>query len=156
MMRLTARVAAGLLLSFTLLFAAEQKAVFDLTTGDEATIEKHLVKNIEGLARYYKANDISFKAVVVISGKAYKYFVRDLEHSPFRDEADLARAQKKLAPLLAKLHREYKVEFDMCQAGREARNIDKAVLYDYVKSDRNKSVYLIMWQNRGYAYLPVH
>lgn len=155
-MRLTARIAAALLLSFTVLLAAEQKAVFDLTTGDEATIEKHLIKNIEGLARYYKANDITFKAVVVISGNAYKYFVRDLESSPFKGEADLARAQKKLAPLLAKLHREYQVEFDMCQAGRRARNIDMKVLYDYVRSDKNKSVYLIMWQNRGYAYLPVH
>ena len=150
------RIVAGLLFSFMVLFAAEQKAVFDLTTGDAATIEKHLVKNIEGLARYYQANDISFKAVVVISGNAYKYFVHDLEHSPFRDETELTGTQKKLAPLLAKLHREYQVEFDMCRAGRRARNIDMKVLYDYVQSDKNKSVYLIMWQNRGYAYLPVH
>ncbi|WP_345975058.1 hypothetical protein [Sulfurimonas sp. HSL3-7] len=155
-MRSIKRIVAGLLFSFTALFAAEQKAVFDLTTGDVPTIEKHLIKNIEGLARYYKANDITFKAVVVISGNAYKYFVRDLENSPFKDENDVVRAQKKLAPLLAKLHREYQVEFDMCQAGRRARNIDMKVLYDYVQSDKNKSVYLIMWQNRGYAYLPVH
>lgn len=155
-MQSTTRIVTGLLFSFIMLFAAEQKAVFDLTTGDEATIEKHLIKNIEGLARYYKANNITFKAVVVISGNAYRYFVHDLENSPFKDDADLARAQKKLAPLLAKLHREYQVEFDMCQAGRRARNIDMKVLYDYVQSDKNKSVYLIMWQNRGYAYLPVH
>ena len=155
-MRLITTVVLAFLFSFSVLFAAEQKAVFDLTTGDAATIEKHLVKNIEGLARYYKANDITFKTVVVISGNAYKYFVQDIEHSPFKGEAELVGTQKKLAPLLAKLHREYQVEFDMCQAGREARNIDMKVLYDYVQSDKNKSVYLIMWQNRGYAYLPVH
>ena len=155
-MKLIKTVVLGLLLSFTALFAFEQKAVFDLTSGDEAAIEKHLIKNIEGLAAYYRANDIDFKAVVVISGNAYKYFVRDISNSPFKGERELPRAQKKLAPLLERLHSEYHVEFDMCKAGMKARGIDKKVLYDYVKSDLTKSVYLIKWQNEGYAYLPVH
>ncbi len=155
-MRLFTTVVLGLILSFTALFAVEQKVVFDLTTGDAATIEKHLIKNIGSLARYYSANDIDFKAVVVISGSAYKYFVEKIDASPFKDDRELAAVQKKMAPLLAKLNRDYKVEFDMCKAGMEARNIDKKVLYDYVKSDLVKSVYLIKWQNDGYAYLPVH
>jgi intracellular sulfur oxidation DsrE/DsrF family protein len=149
-------VIAGLLLSSAALFAAEQKAVFDLTTGDEAAIEKHLISNIDSLARYYSANDIDFKAVVVISGKAYKYFVQEIAGSPYKGDAELIQAQKKLAPLLEKLHRDYHVEFDMCKAGMEARKIDKKVLYRYVKSDLVKSAYLIKWQNAGYAYLPVH
>ena len=155
-MRIIKRVILGLLLSLTSLMAAEQKVVFDLTSGDVATIEKHLIKNIEGLAGYYKANDIDFKAVVVISGNAYKYFVQDLKSSRFKGKLKVERAQKTLEPLLEKLHTEYGVEFDMCKAGMKARNIDKKVLYSYVKTDLNKSVYLIKWQNEGYAYLPVH
>ena len=155
-MRIIKRVILGLLLSLTSLMAAEQKVVFDLTSGDVATIEKHLIKNIEGLAGYYKANDIDFKAVVVISGDAYKYFVQDLENSRFKGKLKVARAQKTLEPRLEKLHTKYGVEFDMCKAGMKARNIDKKVLYSYVKTDLNKSVYLIKWQNEGYAYLPVH
>ncbi|MGB5963929.1 MAG: DsrE family protein [Sulfurimonadaceae bacterium] len=155
-MRTMKIVLLGLLLSLTSLMAAEQKVVFDLTSGDVATIEKHLIKNIEGLAGYYKANDIDFKAVVVISGDAYKYFVKDLKNSRYKGKLKVARAQKRLEPILEKLHTKYGVEFDMCKAGMKARNIDKKVLYSYVKTDLNKSVYLIKWQNEGYAYLPVH
>lgn len=155
-MKLIKMLFIGLVFSFTTLFAVEQKVVFDLTSGDEVAIEKYLVQNIEGLARYYKANNIDFKAVVVISGNAYKYFVQDIKNSPFRDEEGLTQTQKKMAPLLEKLHSEYNVKFNMCKVGMEARNIDKKVLYNYVESDLTKSVYLIKWQNDGYAYLPIH
>lgn len=144
------------LLSSTLLFAAEQKVVFDLTSGDEAKIRKHLISNIEGLAEYYEANDVEFKVAVVISGNAYKYFVQDIAASPYREETALIAAQKRLAPLFEKLHAELGVEFDMCKAGMKARKIEKKVLYPYVKNEMNKSAYLIKWQNRGYAYLPIH
>ncbi len=155
-MRMIKTLMMALLLSLSSLMAVEQKVVFDLTSGDVATIEKHLIKNIDNLAEYYKANKIDFKAVVVISGNAYKYFVEDLANSPFKGKLKVARAQKKLAPLLAKLHTTYGVEFDMCKSGMKARKIDKKVLYGYVKTDLDKSVYLIKWQNEGYAYLPVH
>lgn len=155
-MKLIKMIFLGLVFSFTALFAVEQKVVFDLTSGDEVAIEKYLVQNIEGLARYYKANNIDFKAVVVISGNAYKYFVQDIKNSPFRDEEGLTQTQKKMAPLLEKLHSEHNVKFNMCKVGMEARNIDKKVLYNYVESDLTKSVYLIKWQNDGYAYLPIH
>lgn len=155
-MKLIKMIFLGLVFSFTALFAVEQKVVFDLTSGDEAVIEKHLIKNIEGLARYYKANNIDFKVVVVISGNAYKYFVQEIKNSPFKGDAELTQAQKKMAPLLEKLHSHYNVKFNMCNAGMEARNIDKKVLYSYIESDLTKSVYLIKWQNDGYAYLPVH
>ncbi|MBE0499547.1 MAG: DsrE family protein [Campylobacterales bacterium] len=144
------------MLSSTLLFAAEQKVVFDLTSGDEAKIRKHLISNIEGLAEYYEANDVEFKVAVVISGNAYKYFVQDIAASPYREETALIAAQKRLEPLFEKLHAELGVEFDMCKAGMKARKIEKKVLYPYVKNEMNKSAYLIKWQNRGYAYLPVH
>jgi len=78
-MKIFKTILVGLLLSMTSLIAAEQKVVFDLTTGDEAKIAKHLVRTVEGLAAYYKANDIDYKVAVVISGKAYKYFVEDLK-----------------------------------------------------------------------------
>ena len=155
-MKIFKTILVGLLLSMTSLMAAEQKVVFDLTSGDETKIAKHLIRTVEGLSTYYKANNIDYKVAVVISGKAYKYFVEDLKNSPFNGKLKVAKAQKSLAPLLAKLQSEYGVEFDMCKAGMSARNIDKKVLYNYVKADLNKSVYLIKWQNEGYAYLPIH
>ena len=150
------KILLGVLLSSTLLMAAEQKVVFDLTSGDEATINKHLIGNIEALGEYYRANGINFKVVVVISGDAYKYFVKELDNSPYKDNPQVTQAQKRMAPLLAKLNTKFGVEFDMCKAGMKARHIDKKVVYSYVKTDLNKSVALIKWQNAGYAYLPVH
>jgi len=149
-------VVLGLLLSLTSVMASEQKVVFDLTSGDADKIEKHLVKTIEGLASHYHATNTDYKVVVVISGKAYKYFVKDLKNSPYKGKIKVARAQKRLSSRLEALHTKYGVEFDMCKAGMKARGIDKKILYSYVKSDLNKSVYLIKWQNEGYAYLPIH
>jgi len=154
-MRMIKVMLLGLLLSVGSLIAAEQKVVFDVTTGDAAKIEKGLIGTINGLVKYYDTNNINYKIVVVISGKAYKYFVNDLNNSPYKGKLKVARAQKNLAPQLQKLY-DQGVEFDMCQAGMKARGINKTSLYSYVVTKKNKSVYLIEWQNRGYAYLPVH
>lgn len=143
------------MLSLAPLLAAEQKVVFDLTSGDEAKIRKHLISDIEGLAEYYKANSVDFKIAVVISGNAYKYFVQDIAASPYKAETALIASQKSLSLLFEKLHAEHGVEFDMCKAGMKARKIEKKVLYPYVKNEMNKSAYLIKWQNMGYAYLPI-
>jgi len=154
-MRIIKMLIFGLLLSLGSLVAAEQKVVLDVTTGNADKIQKGVVQTINGLVAYYKENKIEYSIVVVISGKAYKYFVSDLKNSPYKGKMKVARAQKKLASQLQQLHAKG-VEFDMCQAGMKARGIDKTVLYDYVVSDKNKNIYLIEWQNRGYAYLPVH
>ena len=138
------------------LFASEQKVVYDVTTGDAAKIEKNLVGSIESITKYYEKNHIEYKIAIVISGKAYKYFVKDLDNSPFKGKLKVQRAQKKLAPLLTELHSKYDVSFKMCSAGMKARNIDKKVLYKFVDAEKTKSVYLIEYQNSGYAYLPVH
>jgi len=154
-MRMFKTVILGILLSLGTLAAAEQKVVFDLTTGDADKLEKGVVRTINGLVDYYEANNIDYKIAVVISGKAYKYFVEDLKNSPYKGKMKVARAQKRLASKLQKLHLKG-VEFDMCQSGMKMHGIDKKVLYNYVVTTKNKSVYLVEWQNRGYAYLPVH
>ena len=146
----------GLLFSLSLLSAETHKAVFDLTTGDAVKIEKHLINNMEVIAKYYKAHHQKFKTAVVISGNAYKYFVKDIAHSPYRNDRALLATQRRLAPLLQKLHDAYGVQFTMCQNGMKARKINPKVLYGYVESEMNKSLYLIYWQNEGYAYLPIH
>ena len=154
-MRMIKMIVIGLLFILSSLVASQQKVVFDVTTGNADKIQKGVVQTINGLVSYYEENKIEYRIVVVISGKAYKYFVSDLKNSPYKGKLKVVRAQKKLASKLQKLHLKG-VEFEMCQAGMKARGIDKTVLYDYVVSDKNKSIYLIEWQNRGYAYLPVH
>ena len=98
---------------------------------------------------------IEFKAVVVISGKSYKYFVEDLENSPYKGDTGLAELQKKFRPAFAELHDRYGVRFDMCAMGMKARGIEAATVYPFVNTDKSKYVYLIDWQNAGYAYIPI-
>jgi len=93
--------------------------------------------------------------VVVISGKSYKFFIEDLENSPFKDEEELVEIQKKFGPLLLELNDEYHVRFEMCGAGMRSRNIKAESLYSFVHSDKPKPVYLIDWQNAGYARMPI-
>ena len=135
--------------------AGEKKAMFDLTSGDAERIEQRIVGAIKYLSNYYKKEGDEFKAVVVISGKSYKYFIKDLDNSPYKGDKELAAAQKKLEPMLLELHEKYGVRFDMCGGGMRARDIKAESLYSYVHTDKMKYVYLINWQNEGYAYLPI-
>jgi len=135
--------------------AGEKKAMFDLTSGDAERIEQRIVGAIKYLSNYYKKEGDEFKAVVVISGKSYKYFIKDLDNSPYKGDEELTAAQKKLEPMLLELHEKYGVRFDMCGGGMKARNIKAESLYSYVHTDKMKYVYLINWQNEGYAYLPI-
>ncbi len=145
------------LLSFTgLAQAAERKAVYDLTSGDAEKIESRLLNGIKFLKDYYEKQGDEFKAVVVISGKSYKYFIDDINDSPYKGEKDLIKAQKKLRPLIKELHEDYGVRFDMCGAGMKARKIKAESLYSFVNSNKAKPIYLINWQNEGYAYMPMH
>ena len=136
--------------------AEEKKAVYDLTSGDASKIESRLLGGIKRIAEYYKSQGDEFKAVIAISGEAYKYFVEDIANSPFKDDAALIVQQKKLAPLLKELANDYGVRFEMCGAGMTARKIKPESLYDFVNTDKIKPVYMIDWQNQGYAYMPLH
>lgn len=135
--------------------AEYRKVVFDLTTGNSERIESRIVGNIKYLTNFYKKQGIGLKAVVVISGESYKYFIKDLKNSPYKDDAELAKAQKVLAPLFQELVDKYDVRFDMCGPGMRSRKIKTELLYDYVHTDKMKYVYLINWQNLGYAYLAI-
>jgi uncharacterized protein len=135
--------------------AQDRKAVYDLTSGDAEKIESRLLNGIKFLTDYYKNQHDEFKAVVVISGNSYKYFIEDLENSPYKDEKDLLEVQKKFRPLLKELNDDYGVRFDMCGAGMKARNIKAESLYSFVHSDKAQPIYMINWQNKGYAYMPM-
>ena len=136
--------------------AADRKAVYDLTSGDAERIESRLLNGIKFLSDYYKKQGDDFKAVVVISGKSYKFFIDDLANSPYKDDKDLIEAQKKLRPLIKELHDDFGVRFDMCGGGMKRREIKAESLYSFIHTDKMKPIYLINWQNEGYAYMPLH
>lgn len=137
-------------------FGDERKVVFDLRAGDPGRMEARLVGDIKYMAAHYRKQDMDFKAVVVVSGRAYKYFIDDLENSPYRDEEGISELQEKFRPLLRELNDNYGVTFEMCEVGMRDRNIQPETLYSYVNADKLQAVYLIDWQTKGYAYVPVN
>lgn len=137
-------------------YAQSAKVVYDLTSGDSAKIEKHLINSIKALGKYYKKEKITLEVIVVISGDSYKYFVNDLEKSPYASEEEVIKVQKKFKTRLKDLNDIYGVTFNMCSSGMRARQIDQNSLYQYVHAEVMKSVYLIEAQNNGYAYMPIH
>ena len=155
-MKKTSLILLLLFMLKTSLYATEQKAVYDLTTGEPQKLEKFLLKGLKVLAQYYKKEKIDYKMAVVISGNAYKFFVEDLNASPYSKESSMKAIQSKIAPRLRELAEVYDVNFTMCKTGMEARNIPEKSLYNYVEAKKMKNVYLIEFQNNGYAYMPIH
>ena len=155
-MKIFKMLIVGLLLSVSTLYANETKVVYDLTSGESTKIEKHLIKSVKALSKYYKNKKKELKIIVVISGNAYKYFVNDLQNSPYAADKDLAVKQEKFKEDLLSLHNKQGVIFNMCATGMKSRKIDKNTLYKFVHADVMKSVYLIEAQNDGYAYMPIH
>ena len=147
-------------LAFTTVFmyATDQnihKAVFDLTSGNAKILKNKVVWNIRMISDKMKDQNKTLKSIIVISGDAYKFFIKDLKNSPYNTE-DVIAAQQKLEPILSDLQKNYDVKFHMCATGMKKRHINAATLYPYVEHKNNKVHYLIEAQNNGFAYIPFH
>ena len=138
----------------SLLFSAEHKVVFDLTSSDFTKIEKSLIGNINLLKAHYLENGDTFKVAVVISGGAYRYFIENIDASVYKEDTQLKNIQKVLREKLEGLA-STGVKFEVCSVGMKKRNIKQENMYRFVIPAFNKTDALIRWQNRGYAYIPI-
>ncbi|MEA3419499.1 MAG: DsrE family protein [Campylobacterota bacterium] len=131
------------------------KAVFDLSNGNPMVLKGRVAWNIRTISDNLKDQNKTLKSIVVISGDAYNFFIKDLKKSPY-NTYDILDEQKLLEPILAKLQKDYDVTFQMCSVGMQKRGIDGSTLYPYVEYEKNKTQYLIEAQNDGYAYIPIN
>jgi len=150
------KILVVVLLGTVFSFAESKKVVYDLTSGDVLTIKHKVLGSIRGVANYYASKKEKIEIMVVISGDAYKFFIDDLESSPYAKDEEVEDIQMHFKPRLEMLHELYGVTFNMCKSGMIARKIDPKTLYPYVNAKKMKSVYLIDAQNQGYAYMPIH
>lgn len=157
-MQVTKHLLIGLLLTSVaaLASAEERKLVYDLKLGDADRLVGYLFDDIKYNAAYYAEHGIDFRAAVVISGQAYKFFVEDLDNSPYKDEPGLAAVQAKFRPILEELVEDYGVEFNMCVVGMERQGLTADLLYSFVEAEKSQPIYLTDYQADGYAYLPLH
>jgi len=133
----------------------ENKVVYDLRIGDEKKINSK-IQSLKAVANHYIEKKSDYKIAVVIGGDAYKFFVDDLLFSPYDKDAELKALKTKIGPKLRELAEVYDVNFTMCDVGIEYRAIPEDSLYDFVEAKKTRSIYLIEFQNDGYAYIPIH
>lgn len=141
-----------------MLFAEEgvKQVVFDLKTGQLESFEKKVLQGIAYHKAHYEGNLEKLDVAVVIHGDAYKFFVKDLKNSPYKNDATLAKAHDALSKRIATMANTYEVEFLMCEATMKTLKIDKSNVYDFVKLTPNSTIGLIDKQNEHYAYIPIH
>ncbi|WP_297889130.1 DsrE family protein [Sulfurihydrogenibium sp.] len=156
-MKLLKTLIISILLLFGITLAQDNpKAVINLTTGDISKFKMYLLSGLANSAEYYKNNLKDLKVVVIIHGDAYKFFVKDLENSPYKDDKTLLENQKELQTKLEYLHKNYGLRFQMCEQGMKSRKINPKTLYPFVELIPNAFIGLVDWQNEGYAYIPLY
>ena len=154
-MKNSLKILVLVLLSTTFSLAEPVKVVYDLTSGEIKTIKNKLIRSLTAVAKHYESKKEDLDIIVVISGDAYKFFIDDLESSPYANDKEVEEIQITFKSGLETLHTDHGVTFNMCATGMRARKIEKKSLYKFVNAEMMKSVYLINAQNDGYAYLPI-
>ncbi|MDD5212381.1 MAG: DsrE family protein [Sulfuricurvum sp.] len=147
-----------LLLILSMLLNAEEglkKVVFDLTTGDQKEFEQKVLIGIVKNKDYYQSNMQELDVAVVIHGNAYKFFIKDVSTSPYKNDSVLISTHELFEKRLRSSVDNYKVKFYMCQAGMNHHKIAKENLYDFVTLVPTATIGLIDKQSEGYVYVPI-
>ena len=132
-----------------------KKVVYNLTTGDSKTLKRRLIKGIIAHKTYYQSKLQELDVRVVIHGDAYKFFMKDFNHTAYAYDAKLVKEQQELGKRLSSLAKQYDVVFEVCEAGVIAKKLPKKGFYPFVSMVHNAAIGLIDAQNAGYAYLEV-
>jgi hypothetical protein len=141
-------------LTISLLAVEPAKIVVDLTAGDIERIEYRLFKGVPNMINHFKENGTDVDSVVVVHGGAYKFFVDNLDRSPYWTDETLVDRQEEMHEGLMKLV-ELGVKFEICEAGLRRNGVLSEDLYSFVKTIPSSMIGLATWQNKGFAYIPL-
>ncbi len=133
-----------------------KKVVIDLTTGDLKNFEKKILSAIPRNKAYYEGKLQELDVAVVIHGDAYKFFLKDIANSPYKEQTKLIQANKDLQKRITFAVENYDIEFLMCAVGVKKKGLKTDNIYSFVTLIPNSTIGLIDKQNEGYAYLPVN
>jgi intracellular sulfur oxidation DsrE/DsrF family protein len=131
------------------------KVVFDLTTANLEEFEKKVLSGIAFHKIHYEANFEELEVSVVIHGGAYKFFVKEPQNFPFKDDKALQNARTNLEKRIASMSEMYDVKFLMCKSGATKLNITQKDIYTFVSFVPTSTTALINKQNEGFAYIPI-
>lgn len=132
-----------------------KKAVFDLTTSDLTTFESKVIKATSFIKAHYASKSEELDILVVIHGGAYKFFVKDLQKTKYKDDKEVAKVSKELREKIESLIKTYNVKFQICGVGMKKNKLTKDDIYDFVEVVTSATIGLIDAQSKGYVYLPI-
>ncbi len=139
--------------SFSVFGEEVHRAVIDLRIGDVKKFENSVLKGLSFVIQSYRNKLQDLKVVVVAHGDSYKFFLKNLEKTPYRHDAELLKRQKDIKERLENLVKLYGVRFEICEAGMKSRNLEISNLYPFVKPVPTALNAVIEWQERGYHYM---
>ncbi len=143
------------LFGFLMADSEEKKMVIDLTTSDVTAFEKKVLSGIVAHKTHYENSLQELEVAVVIHGGAYKYFVKDLDSTVYKDDMKLQKVFGDLKKRVESMSDTYEVEFLMCDVGRKKHKLELDNIADYVIIVPNSTIGLIDKQSEGFAYIPV-
>jgi len=141
-----------LLVPFIIYASEVKKVVIDLRTGDLKTFED-LINGIANNIQYYQNKLEDLKVVIVAHGNSYKFFLKDLTNTMYKNDKEVIEKQKILYQRLKNLVEFYGVKIQICEAGMKSRKLKKENLYKFVKPVYTALTGVVEWQNKGYAYM---
>ncbi|RUM47284.1 MAG: hypothetical protein DSY47_07025, partial [Hydrogenothermus sp.] len=115
----------------------------------------HLINGIANNIQYYQNKLEDLKVVIVAHGNSYKFFLKDLSNTMYKNDKEVIKKQKLLYQRLKNLVEFYGVKIEICEVGMKARGLKKENLYEFVKPIYTALTGLVEWQNKGYAYMIV-
>ncbi len=133
----------------------EKALVLDVTTADIKTIERKVLSGTVKHKNHYDSKLESLEVAVVIHGGAYRFFIKDLSKTPYKDDKAVIQAQVDLQKRLRALSEIYDVEFFACASGLKKLKIDPSNIVDFVTLSPTSTIALIDKQDEGYAYIPI-
>ena len=132
-----------------------KRVVFDVTTADLKRFEQIVFEATKSHTEHYAAQGKAFRAVFVIHGEAYRFFLKKLEGTRYEEDRALQARRAEFEQRFSTLVDSYDVTFEACSIGMAKRRIAPADLYPFVTPIFSATSGLIEWQEKGYAYVPV-
>ena len=128
------------------------KAVWDVTTGDEKVFIDRM-DLIKQTAASLQKRGIKADFVLVIHGKAAQFVTRTLKGTKFAKSKvpGMARAQSAL-----KSFQDSGTPVEVCAIAMKRAKIEHSNVQPFATIQDNVFENLIVLQNKGYAYMPVH
>lgn len=128
------------------------KAVWDVTTGDEKNFLDKMAL-IKQTAVGLEKHGIKPDFIIVLRGKAAKFITKSLKGTKFERHIvpNMDKAQNALSDL-----RQSGTQVEICAIAMSQAKITHDNVQPFAAVQQNVLENLIVLQNKGYAYMPVH